>query len=96
MINRELTAVSVIKPTGKLDEYAQPIYSTDTKVEMTIKLYSHSKVDDVRFNDVQFIGITASKDIAAGDKIEVNNEKFDVLFVIPSCRWQSVLMKRVQ
>lgn len=67
---------------------------TDRTVDMVVKIYSQNYVSDIRYNDVELIGLTYDQDITDSNQIIINNLKYNILHVIPSGRILQVLMKR--
>ena len=88
MIMRELQSVSVISFTTGTDAYGQ--------IDMVVKPYSNTIVSDIRFNDVELIGLTTDQSISDKNQILIGSDTYNVLYVIPSHRCYQVLMKKVQ
>lgn len=98
MINRELQSVSVISFTTGTDAYGQRRQSGSTvkQIDMVVKPYSNTIVSDIRFNDVELIGLTTDQSISDKNQILIGSDTYNVLYVIPSHRCYQVLMKKVQ
>lgn len=96
MINREMRPVSVVSFASGTDAYGQKRKGAQTErtVQMVVKVYNQYNVDDIRYNDVTTIGLTADKDITDENRVIIDNVPYDVLYVIPSTRYQQILMKR--
>lgn len=97
MINREMRPVSVVSFTAGTDAYGQKRQngSTTKEVQMVVKVYHQTNVDDIRYNDVTDIGITKATDITDENEIIIDNNRYSVLYVIPSSRYYQILMKKV-
>ena len=96
MVNNEMKFVDVLTYSETIDEYGQ--YRQDTpevkQVQMVVKNYSRTNVDDPRYVDVTDIGLTYDKSITTKNQIRINNSLYDILFVIESRRLNQVLMKK--
>lgn len=96
MINRELQNVDVITYDNTLDDYGQlrqSEYTTRT-IPMVCKIYSQTNTNDMRYVDVEMIGITKDKDITNENEIKIGDTNYQVLYVIPSSRYYQVLMRK--
>lgn len=62
---------------------------------MVVKLYQQSNTSDVRYTDVSTIGLTKDALITDKDQVQVGNDIYKVLYVIPTSRLHQILMKRV-
>ncbi len=98
MINRKSAAVDVISYTVGLDEYGQKRQLGETKrtIKMMIQLFSQKNTDDPRYVAVDTIGLTKDLGITDANVIEYNNIKYQVLYVIPSSRYNQILMRQIQ
>ena len=97
MINREMRKVSVVSFTSGKDAYGitRTQGSSSKEVDMVIKPYAQSNVDDVRYVDVTDIGLTYDKTITDNNQIIDGNKTFQIMYVIPSNRLYQILMKKV-
>lgn len=79
-----------------VDEWGQERKNgyVDRTVDMVVKIYSQNYVSDIRYNDVDLIGLTYDQDITDSNQIIINNLKYNILHVIPSGRILQVMMKR--
>lgn len=68
--------------------------STDTEIEMMIKIRSQVNVEDPRFIDCDKIGIT-TETLVPGNYI-VDNDNYLIQYVIPSGRFNQVFLKCVK
>lgn len=97
MIQREKKVVQVVSFSTSTDLYGQKrTQQTGTRdVEMVIKIHTQTNTDDVRFVDVDMIGLTLDKNITTTNQIVDGESHFNVLYVVPSGRYSQVFMKRV-
>lgn len=97
MIQREWKTVKVVSFTDGRDEYGQVRKqgSTERNCEMVIKLYTQTNTNDIRFNDIETLGITRDNLITDKNQIIDGSNKYNVLYVIPSGKYTQVLMKKV-
>lgn len=97
MINREWRTVSVVSFTSGTDSYGQKRKggSINRNVEMVVKLYSQANINDVRYVEVTNIGLTKDNSITDKNQILIDNETYQVLYVIPSGKLTQILMKKV-
>lgn len=68
--------------------------STDTEIEMMIRIRSQVNVEDPRFIDCDKIGIT-TETLVPGNYI-VDNDNYLIQYVIPSGRFNQVFLKCVK
>ena len=54
-----------------------------------------SNVNDVRFIDATHLGLTMDFDIKDSNAIEIGGDRFNVLYTIPTHRYNAVYMKKV-
>lgn len=96
MINRELRQAYVLSYDDTLDEYGQPNMGEPKKreCEVTLRIYRHTREEDIRFNDVTHISLTPDKTITDSNKIEINGEIYDVQFINPDGRLAEVFLKK--
>lgn len=97
MINREMKSVQVLTYVEGKDALGRVRKngSTSRNAEMVVKVYRQSNVNDIRYVEVTHVGLTADKDITDSNQIVIDDETYQVLYVIPSHRLNQVLMKRV-
>lgn len=93
MINRELQTVIIKQFAETLNDYGEKELSeTTSTAEMMIKQSSRSNVEDPRFVDVEYIGLTKA-DISVNNVVEFDGIDHMVLYVIPSGKYTQVMMK---
>ena len=93
MINRELQTVTIKSFAETLNDYGEKTLSeTTTSAEMMVKPYSQANVQDPRYVDAEYIGLTKAS-ISIENVVTINGTDYMVLFVIPSRRYNEVFMK---
>lgn len=97
MIQRELIPVTVVSFTAGKDEYGQKRQngSTQRVVDMVVKIYQQTNTNDIRYIDVDLIGLTKDTTITDANQIIIGDNTYEVLQIIPSSRYTQVLMKKV-
>lgn len=96
MINREMKPVYLVSFTSGIDKYGQKRNNGETKdvIEMAVKIYSQTNVSDIRYNDIELIGLTKTA-VNDSQQIEIDSVRYQISYVIPSGRYTQVLMKKV-
>ena len=94
MINNEMRTVTIKHFMETLNDYGEKVLSTDssTTAEMMVKQYSQTNVQDPRFVDVQYIGLTKAA-ISINEVVSIDGTDYMVLYVIPSGRYTQVMLK---
>lgn len=104
-INRELQSVTIkglahdtSAPYGPaVDDYGQITYSMTTRsAQMTVKIYSQQNVSDPRYVDVEMVGLTKDTSIVPGEVVSLAQGDFLVKYVVPTGRWQEILLTRLK
>lgn len=96
MINRELITVQLLTYDDSTDDYGQPKVNTPSKrtIEITVpKLYKHSAVEDIRFNEVEYSSLTFEKSITDANKILYDEKIYSICFVNSEGRLSQVFLK---
>ena len=94
MINREMRTALVTSCSKELDAYGVPIENPQSRtIEVTLKLYQHSRVEDIRFNDVTHLALTFDKQITDADKLQIDGKTYKVEFVNNEGRLAQVFLK---
>lgn len=96
MINREMKSVYLVSFTSGTDKYGQKRNNGETKdvIEMAVKIYSQTNVSDIRYNDIELIGLTKTA-VKDSQQIEIDSVRYQISYIIPSGRYTQVLMKKV-
>lgn len=93
MINNEMRTVTIKHFTETLSDYGEKVLSTDsTTAEMMVKQYSQTNVQDPRFVDIEYIGLTKAA-ISINEVVSIDGTDYMVLYVIPSGRYTQVMLK---
>lgn len=97
MINNEMISVVVKEYVTGTDSYGQTRQGTaaERNVDMMLKLYNHSNTSDVRYVDVEMIGLTSDKTITDKNVIIAAAQTYSVLFVNNAGRLAQVFLKEV-
>lgn len=61
---------------------------------MYVKTYQQTATADIRYNEVTLIGLTKDRLINDTNEIKIGTESYIVLYVIPSRRYNQVLLKK--
>lgn len=77
--------------------YGQPQLSEDVKgsVKMAIYTVSQGIVDNIRYRDASYIGLTHSSLLADNMVIKYGDEKLKVLYVNSQGRFKQVYLKNI-
>lgn len=98
VINREMALV-VVKhfddTTNAYGEIKKGAAASQREVMMALKIYRQTNVQEAQFVDVTNIGLTYDTSITPGDLIEKDGNAYNVLFVIPSQRLTTLMLKKV-
>ena len=93
MINNEMRTVTIKHFNETLNDYGEKVLSTDsTTAEMMVKQYSQTNVQDPRFVDVEYIGLTKAA-VSINEVVSIDGTDYMVLYVIPSGRYTQVMLK---
>lgn len=99
MFNRRKEVVELIRYAAGTDTYGQKkqIVSSTEEIEMTHQIYSQSAENDIRFNDVEVIGLVkADLEISDLDRVRINGQIYSISHIIPSGRLKQVMLKKWQ
>lgn len=96
MINRENKPVTVVRYKDTTDEYGQTKCDIDKAIntQMCIHIYNQTNVQDPRYVDCDYIGITKLSDITINDDVLFENITTRVMYIIPTRTYYIVLMKK--
>lgn len=94
MINREWTNATILSYTQNKDAYGQRTISNQSRdIEIVLRLYQHNMVSDIRYNDATHLALTADKQVNDSDEVVVDGKTYKVIYVIPSPRLNTLIMK---
>ena len=97
MINNEMVSVVVKEFVTGTDSYGQTRQgaAAERNVDMMLKLYNHSNTSDVRYVNVEMIGLTSDKTITDKNVIVAAAHTYSVLFVNNAGRLAQIFLKEV-
>lgn len=97
MINNEMVSVVVKEFVTGTDSYGQTRQGTaaERNVDMMLKLYNHSNTSDVRYVNVEMVGLTSDKTITDKNVIVAAAQTYSVLFVNNAGRLAQIFLKEV-
>ena len=75
------------------DEYGQPVLDTENpqSIELTFGLYNHTETEDVRYQDVEYTGLT-QYEVSDKNVIQLDGKNYKVKFVNPFGRIKQVFL----
>ena len=97
MINREMIKAILLSYEDNPDEYGQVKQNTPNKrtIEITKpRLYKHTNVEDIRFNEVEDSSLTFEKTITDADKLLIGDDTYSICFVNPEGRLTQLFLKK--
>lgn len=81
------------------DRYGQTRtnYDQDSKreIEIDIRLKNVNENQNINFVDFQYVGLTKDKNISCKDQIITDTDKYNVVYVIPSHRYYTILLNKI-
>lgn len=94
VINRS-EVKATLKTMGGQDEYGQDLVDAleEKPITLTFGLYNHKQTDDVRYEDVEYTGLTAY-DVSDNQIIAIGDKEYKVLFVNPFGRMNQVFLRQ--
>lgn len=96
MINNEMKSVEVLTYSEVNSVGQKRMGEPTTKtVDMFIKIYSQSNVADPRYLDVDLIALSKDYEISTSNVIKVENDKYNVKFILKTPRYLVLYLKRV-
>lgn len=95
-INRELQSATIRSYSTTVDAYGQRVQSETTRTaDVAFKVYAQQNVQDPRYVDVEAVGLTKDKSIVPGEVISFAQGDFRVKYVIPTGRWQELMLVKL-
>ena len=94
-ITRDLQSATIKANTTSVDRYGQIVQGDSRTIDVAVKLYSQANVQDPRYVDVEMVGLTKDKNVKPGEVLTVAEGDFRVKYVIPSSRWQELLLVKL-
>ena len=99
MINREIKKAQLLFFSPGKDEKGKIRQVVDNDktilIDVVIKPYQQTVKSDIRFTDTTDIALTQFKNITCQNQIVCNGNTYNVLYVIPSNRYNQVFLKKV-
>lgn len=96
MINNEMKSVEVLTYSEVNNVGQKRMGEPTTKtVDMFIKIYSQSNVADPRYLDVDLIALSKDYEISTSNVIKVENDKYNVKFILKTPRYLVLYLKKV-
>lgn len=95
MINSKMRMYSYYKLNDEPDEYGQLTLNTNPQgtIKMNINIVSQSVVDNIKYNQASYIGLTSDRNINDKYVIQYNeDEKLKVLYVNPKGKLLQVFL----
>ena len=92
VINRDMRQAQVYT-IGENDEYGQPTLNPENPItiQLTFGLYNHSPVEDPRYQDVMYTGLT-HYNLTDKNVVQIGDAQFKVKFVNPYGRLNQVFL----
>lgn len=92
VINRSMRE-AVMYSLGEVDEYGQETIDTENAitVHLTFGLYNHHEVEDIRYQDVDYCGLTYDN-ITDKNILLLDDKQYKVKFVNPYGRIKEVFL----
>lgn len=96
MINREMRKAKLLAFDDSVDGYGRINQGVpqEKDIELTLRIYQHSNVEDVRFNDVTHMALTANKEVTDANKVTIDGITYSIVFVNPEGRLTQLLLKK--
>ena len=95
-ITRELQSATITSFGPAVDRYGQPTEGETTRTaEVAYKADGQQNVADPRYIDVEAVGLTKDTSIVPGEVVSLAQGDFRVKYVIPTSRWQQLMLVRL-
>ncbi len=65
------------------------------EIEIDIRLKNAAENQNINFVDFQYVGLTKDKNISCKDQIITDTDKYNVVYVIPSHRYYTILLNKI-
>lgn len=92
MINNNMRSYTFFT-LGSNDSYGQPVLSDKQGfIKMAITLSSQANVDNIKYKEAAFVGLTYDKNINDSYVIQYGNEKLKVLYINTQGRYKQVFL----
>lgn len=97
MINREMVQATLLTYAETLDALGQKRKASPSEASIEVtkpKLYNHSQVEDIRFQDVTDTCLSFNKNITEKNEIKIGNTVYLVNFVNNEGRLSQLFLKK--
>ena len=95
-ITRELQSATIKTYGTSVDRYGQLIPNDETRTaEIAFKVNGQQNVADPRYIDVEAVGLTKDTSIVPGEVVSLAQGEFRVKYVIPTARWQQLMLVKL-
>ena len=95
-ITRELQSATIKTYGTSVDAYGQLIQNETTRTaDIAFKVNMQQNVQDPRYVDVEMVGLTKDKSIVPGEVVSFAQGDFRVKYVVPTGRWQELLLAKL-
>lgn len=82
MINRQMKKAEILYPSKEVDDFGySEEYTTLKNIDIAIMLYNQTNINDVRFKDVEYIGLSECKDLDDSMIIRQDNKQYKIMLV---------------
>lgn len=93
MIHNEMRPCRVL--SHGLDAFGQSYANAYVRtIDMCLKPYQLSNTGDIRFTNVEYVGLTEDHDITDANTLEIDGVMYEILYVIPANRYYQVLCRK--
>lgn len=94
-ITRELQSATIKGySTLQTDDYGQLVPEASRNIEVMVKVYSQTNVQDPRYVDVELVGFTKD-DVVPGEVISLAQGDYRIKYVIPTARWHELMLTKL-
>lgn len=96
MYQREKRPVKVISFAPEVNAYGQKrtVETGYKMVDMMITIYSQTPTSDVRYNNVDLIGLTEDDTITDANQIEIDGAKYNIINIVRTGRLNRILLEK--
>lgn len=93
-LNREFEPIVIKEYTSGVDEWGaiRQNGSTERTVDMVVKIYNQSNVQDPRYIDCTLVGITKDRNITDANTVMYQGKEYNIKYIIPSPKFLTLLM----
>lgn len=94
MLNREYQPVKIVTFKDGTDEYGQKrkVIKSEWTTDMVVKINTQINVNDPRYVDCDYIGITKETGIKDSDVCCFDGKQCNIKYIIPSGKYNQIIM----